>query len=308
MKSSMRSFLVTGAHRTGTTWVGRMLAAAPRLAYISEPLNVFHHPGILGAPVPYWYTYICNENESEYLPPFQQLLNFRYHFFSAAMSLRSGRDFLRIGRDLGIFWQARLLHRLPLLKDPFAVFSIPWFVQRLNSRVVVTVRHPAAFASSLKRMNWSFDFNDLLNQPLLMHDHLEPYRKEMRSVAADDVIGQASLLWTMVYRIVHANCKQNPSIRVVRHEDLSLDPVASYQQLYGELGLDFTPRVKRKIMDSSSSENPAELSRKKVHSVKLDSRANLDNWKHRLSSAEIDLIRRATEEVAHLYYPEVDWN
>lgn len=157
-------------------------------------------------------------------------------------------------------------------------------------------------------MNWSFDFNDLLNQPLLMHDHLEPYRKEMRSIATDDVIGQASLLWAMVYRTVQAACQQDPSIRVVRHEDLSLDPVAGYQQLYDELGLNFTPGVKRKIMDSSSSENPAELSRKKVHSVKLDSRANLDNWKHRLSSGEINLIRRATEEVAHLYYPEVDWN
>ncbi len=308
MKSTMRSFLVTGAHRTGTTWVGRMLAAAPRLAYISEPLNVFHRPGILGAPVPYWYTYICNENESKYLPTFQQLVNFRYHLFSAATALRSAKDFLRMGRDLGIFLQAGLLHRLPLLKDPFAVFSIPWFVERLNSRVVVTVRHPAAFASSLKRMNWSFDFNDLLNQPLLMHDHLEPYRKEMRSIATDDVIGQASLLWAMVYRTVQAACQQDPSIRVVRHEDLSLDPVAGYQQLYDELGLNFTPGVKRKIMDSSSSENPAELSRKKVHSVKLDSRANLDNWKHRLSSGEINLIRRATEEVAHLYYPEVDWN
>jgi hypothetical protein len=141
-----------------------------------------------------------------------------------------------------------------------------------------------------------------------MHDHLEPYRKEMRSIAAADVIGQASLLWAMVYRIVHATCKQNPSIRIVRHEDLSLDPVGGYQQLYGELGLNFTPSVKRKIMDSSSSENPVELSHKKVHSVKLDSRANLDNWKHRLSSGEIDLIRRATDEVAHLYYPEVDWN
>jgi hypothetical protein len=42
--------------------------------------------------------------------------------------------------------------------------------------------------------------------------------------------------------------------------------------------------------------------------VKLDSRANLENWKRRLSSGEINLIRHATEEVAHLYYPEVDWN
>jgi hypothetical protein len=308
MKSDMKSILVTGAHRTGTTWVGRMLAAAPGLAYISEPLNVLHRPGVFSAKVLYWYTYICYENESEYLPSFQQLLNYRYHPFAELKSLRSSRDLLRMARDLGIFVRGSSLRQLPLLKDPFAVLSLPWFAQRLNSRIVVTIRHPAAFASSLKRLNWSFDFNDLLNQPLLMRDHLESYRKEMGSMAADDVIGQASLLWTMIYRIVHSTKRQISSIRVVRHEDLSRDPVTGYRQLYGELGLNFTPGVEQKILNSSSSENPAELSRKQVHSVKLDSRANLENWKRRLSSAEIDRIRHATEEVAQLYYPEVDWN
>lgn len=308
MKTTMNPTLVTGAHRSGTTWVGRMLAASPQMAYISEPLNVLHRPGVLGAQVSFWYTYICNENESEYLPSFRELLSFRYHAFAEIKSLRSLKDFLRMGRDLGIFWRAALLHQRPLIKDPFAVFSLPWFANRLNSQIVVTVRHPAAFASSLKRLNWSFDFNDLLDQPLLMHDHLEAYRMNMRSMAADDILGQASLLWTMIYRFVHAACKQIPSIRVVRHEDLSLDPAAGYRHLYADLGLNFTPGVERRILSSSSSENPVELSRKKVHSVKLDSRANLDNWKRRLSSSEIDRIRRDTEEVSYLYYPEVAWN
>ena len=308
MNSKVESLLVTGAHRTGTTWVGRMLAADPQLAYISEPLNVFHHPGILGSPIRFWYTYICNENESEFLPSFQQLFNFSYHLLPALKSLQSGRDFLRMGRDLMIFWRASVLHQHPLLKDPFAVFSLNWFANRLNSRIVVTIRHPAAFASSLKRLNWSFDFNDLLTQPLLMHDYLESYRREMQSMPSDDVVGQASLLWKMIYQTVRSTCDQNPSIRVVRHEDLSLDPLVSYQRLYGELGLNFTHDVERKITDSSNSENPAELTYKKVHSVKLDSRANLDNWKRRLSSAEIQRIRRATEEVTYHYYPEVEWN
>ncbi len=308
MKTTMNPTLVTGAHRSGTTWVGRMLAASPQMAYISEPLNVLHRPGVLGAQVSFWYTYICNENESEYLPSFRELLSFRYHWFAEIKSLRSRKDFLRMGRDLGIFWRAALLNQRPLIKDPFAVFSLPWFANRLNSQIIVTIRHPAAFASSLKRLNWSFDFYDLLDQPLLMHDHLEAYRMNMRSMAADDILGQASLLWTMIYRFVHAACKQTPSIRVVRHEDLSLDPVAGYRHLYTELGLNFTSGVERRILASSSSENPAELSRKKVHSVKLDSLANLDNWKRRLSSSEIDRIRRETEGVSYLYYPEVAWN
>ena len=308
MNRSQPPILVTGAHRTGTTWVGRMLSAGSGTAYISEPLNVLHRPGVFSAKVPCWYNYICNENESDFLSSFHDLLNLRYHLPAEVTSLRSFRDFLRMLRDAGIFRQANLLRQRPLLKDPFAVFSLPWFAERLNCQVVVTVRHPAGFVSSLKRLNWSFDFGDLLGQPLLMRDRLGPYRKDMQSVAADDVIGQAALLWTMIYRVVHADRQRIPSIRVVRHEDLSLDPLDGYRQFYADLGLGFTPRVERMILDSSSSENPVELSRSRVHSVKLDSRANLENWKRRLSSEEIARIRRVTEEVAQLYYPEVDWN
>ena len=308
MTSKLPPILVTGAHRTGTTWVGKMLSANSQTAYISEPLNVWHRAGVLRACVKHWYTYITDKNESAYLPAFNELLGFRYHLFDEIKSLHSSKDFFRMGRDLGIFQRGWLMRQRPLLKDPFAVFSLPWFVKRLNCQVVVTVRHPAAFASSLKRLNWLFDFSDLLDQPLLMQDYLEPYRKDMETIKADDVIRQASLLWTMVYRVVHSVRERIPSIQVVRHEDFSLDPVSSYRSLYQSLGLDFTARVEQTILNASSSENPTEVSRKKVHAVKLDSRANLDNWKRRLTSDEIARIRLTTEEAAHLYYPEVNWN
>ncbi len=308
MKHSERPILVTGAHRTGTTWVGKMLAADEYVAYISEPLNVLHRPGVFRAPVKHWYTYITKENEAKYLPAFNELLDFDYHLWNEIRSIRSRKDFLRMGRDFHIFYAANLHGQRALLKDPFAVFSLPWFAEKLNCQIIVTVRHPAAFASSLKRLNWSFDFNDLLNQPLLMRDHIEPYRKDMQSIVADDVIGQAALLWTMIYRVVHAHRERVPSIQIARHEDLSLAPLTGYRQLYEALDLDFTQHVKRTIFNSTSSENPTELSKNKTHSVKLDSRANMDNWKKRLSADEITRIRRVTEEVAHLYYPEVDWN
>jgi hypothetical protein len=305
--TSKTPILVTGAHRTGTTWVGKMLAAHPQMAYISEPLNVLHRPGILRAPVNHWYAYITEENENRYLPAFQELLAFRYHLLDEVRSLRSRKDFLRMGRDYSIFLNGRLRGQRPLLKDPFAVFSIPWFAERLNCKVVITVRHPAGFASSLKRLNWPFDFSDLLAQPALMRDYLESDRAEMESVPADDIIGQASLLWRMVYRVVALTRKLHPDFIVVRHEDLSLDPMAGYRQLYEALGLDYTDKVQQTILNSSSSENPAELSKKKVHSVKLDSRANMDNWKKRLGADEIARVRRITGEVAHIFYPEQEW-
>ena len=313
--------LVTGAHRSGTTWVGKMLAANPVTAYISEPLNVLHRRGVYRAEVKRWYQYITPENEADYLPAFQQLLNFRYHLFAELGSLRSQKDFLRMGRDLSIFAKGKLFGQRALLKDPFAVFSTPWFAQQLNCKVVITIRHPGGFASSLKRLNWPFDFRDLLDQPMLMRDHLEADRADMESMPADDIVGQSALLWRMIYRTVHATLRHGeresnrqgdarqliPTIKVVRHEDLSLDPVAGYKSLYESLGLPFDDKVRDTILNSSSSENPTELSKKKVHSVKLDSRANMGNWKKRLTPEEITRIRKLTEDVSHLFYADDEW-
>lgn len=299
--------LVTGAHRSGTTWVGRMLAANPQTAYVSEPLNVLHRRGVFRAEVKNWYQYVTAENEAEYLPAFRELLAFQYHLFAEIASLRSRKDFLRMGRDFAIFAKGRLLRQRPLLKDPFAVFSAPWFAQRLNCRVVITARHPAAFASSLKRLNWAFDFQDLLNQPALMRDYLDQDRAEMQACPPDDVIAQAALLWRMIYRAVDSMRAKHPEFEIVRHEDLSLDPAGGFKRLYHALELPFTPQVRETILNSSSSENPTELSIKKVHSVKLDSRANVDNWKKRLTAEEIDKIRKLTESVSPIFYPDSSW-
>ena len=230
-------------------------------------------------------------------------------------SLRSRRDILRMGRDFLVFYYGLMRGHRVLLKDPFAVFSTAWFAKRLRCKVIITVRHPAAVASSLKRLNWSFDFENLLNQPLLMRDQLQPFREEMQSIRADDIISQAALLWKIIYHTVHSSKRHDVTqsagldsdSSIVRHEDLSLHPISGYRALYSSLDLEFTPRVEKVILNSSSSENPGELSRQKTHDVKMDSRATVGSWKKRLTAEEIARIRDITEEVSLLYYSDADW-
>ncbi|MCC7119401.1 MAG: sulfotransferase [Anaerolineales bacterium] len=299
--------LVTGAHRSGTTWVGKMLAANPQTAYLSEPLNVLHRPGVFHAPVKFWYLHIHAQNEAEYLPAFRNLLSYQYDLPAEIKSLRSRKDLLRMGRDWFTFVKGKTYNQTPLLKDPFALFSIPWFIQKLNCRVIVTVRHPAGFASSLKRLNWSFDFQNLLNQPSLMQILSATDRAEMLAASPNDVIGQAALLWKLIYRFAHAARSLFPSIQLVRHEDLSLNPLVEYENLYRSLNLEFTAQVKDTILNSSASENPTRLAKNKTHSVKLDSKAAMNNWKQLLTAEETNRIRQMTEGVSQLFYAAEDW-
>ena len=142
-----------------------------------------------------------------------------------------------------------------------------------------------------------------------MRDWLEPYRAEMEAVykVPDDIVMQGSLLWRIIYQVVGGLKERYPQFIVIRHEDLSVDPLAGYRELYASLGLDFSPQVQQAILNSSNPENPGEVSRRAVHSVRLDSRANLANWKRRLTVEEIERIRYLTADVAGQYYTDQDW-
>ncbi len=307
--SNHRPILVTGPHRSGTTWVGRMLSVNGDVAYVSEPLNVWHRPGVFEAPVAHWYTYVCRDNETSYLPAFKETLKLNYHFWKEIKSLRSVRDVLRMFRDIGIFFFGRLGHRRVLLKDPFAVFSVPWFAERLDFEVVIVLRHPAAFVSSLKRLDWPFDFKDLLDQPLLMRDWLEPFRAELQEAVKhpDDVIGQGSLLWRLICYTTNKIQERNPDFHVVLHEELSLQPIKGYEKLYAELELPFTSKARNGIQKATSAKNPQEVSLESIYSTNLDSAANLENWKQRLTPEEIARIHALTQDVARIYYGDKDW-
>ncbi|MGW8142789.1 MAG: sulfotransferase domain-containing protein [Anaerolineales bacterium] len=301
--------LVTGAHRSGTTWVGKMLSTGREIAYISEPLNVWHRPGVMRAPTQYWYTYITQDNQKPFEDAFKEMLKFQYHTRLELKSLRSAKDFFRMVRDWWIFWEGRRYSQRPLIKDPFALFSVEWFVKTLECKVVIVVRHPAAVVSSLSRLGWDFDFSDFLNQPLLMRDWLKPFHKEMDWMreSIQDVIERGSLLWKMLYKVVSELKERQPDIILLRHEDLSKDPINEFMQVYDQLGIKFLSANRQAIDSSSSEKNPKEISTKNVHSVRIDSQVNIKSWQNRLSAEEIDRIYHITQDVAAQYYSEDDW-
>jgi hypothetical protein len=216
---------------------------------------------------------------------------------------------MRMLRDWREFFKGRLFRKRPLIKDPFAIFSAEWFAERLGCSIVVVVRHPAAVVNSLRRLGWPFGFNDLLRQPYLMRDWLEPYQAEMEKLLAspDDAISSGSLLWRMIYSMVDQMSSQIPDLVLVRHEDISLEPVENFRILYDLLDLEFDQGVEQRIFELSKANNPKELSRKTAHSVRLDSRASVTNWKHRLSVEDIRRVRELTEEVAARYYSDEEW-
>jgi len=301
--------LVTGAHRSGTTWVGKVLTSSPSLAYISEPLNVNHSWGVLAAPVAHWYTYIHPGKEDAYKGAFEDTLQFRFRFLPAVKHVRRWQDVIKVVRDQFHFYRANQSGCQPVVKDPFAVFSIPWFIKTFDTKVVTTIRHPLGFVSSLKRLEWRFDLQNLLSQPRLMADHLEPFRADMERHLQQrgDIIDEGLLLWKMIYSVVAKYRREISSIHVIRHEDLSLQPVEKFASLFGALDLPFTDQIRQEIARTSRPDNPDQLPRGDEHSVRLDSKANLNNWKQRLTASEVKRVLEATENELFGFYEPDEW-
>jgi hypothetical protein len=300
--------LVTGMHRSGTSWVGKMLCAGGDFIQVSEPLNVLNRQTILSSRVERWYTYICRQNEGSYLPHYREALAFQLHPFRDIRKARLGspRDPVRILKRWASFLLGRIQNRALLIRDPFAVVSLNWFAERLGFRVVVVVRHPLAVISSLKRLDYTFDFKNLLDQPLLINDRLGHFRSEIEAAARapGDVVDQGCLLWRIIHDGVAAAKAGDPSICVVRHEDLSLNPIQGYAQLYDFLELSFGEKARAVIDEYSRDRNPKEVSVQNPFNVALDSRANLTNWKRRLADEEIERILKTTRSVAEQFYPD----
>lgn len=301
-----RPILVTGAHRSGSTWTGKMLALAPQVAYIHEPFNMdYAHPGKCTARFPYRFTYVTTENEQPYLRPLRRTIGLRYNFWP---ELRTSGQLWPSLRDTLGFWRLRRRCYRALVKDPLAIFSAAWLAEQFDMAVVVLIRHPAAFAGSIKRFGWHSPFHELLDQPLLLRDWLEPFAADMRAAVDWDIVDQAALMWQLVYSVVRSYQQAHPDWIFVRHEDLSRHPHAGFEALYRRLGLAFSAEIAAQIHEHSNPNNPTMApTGESAPDLKLNSRANIWNWQQRLTLAEIVRVRARTEATAAAFYDEADW-
>ena len=303
--------LVTGSHRSGTTWVGKMLANAPRTCYLHEPFKPNWNPPYVWTQFEPYFFYISDHNAHLHERDVRRTLHFtcswRRYFKDApgfGQAVRATTQWLR--------WRSRRLRGYrPIMKDPIALFSAMWLSERFGMDVVVMIRHPAAFVSSIKLRKWHFDFNDLLCQKELVRDLLAPFEGEIRALAAknDDLVEQAILQWRLFHHAIKGYQARRPDWQFVRHEDLSRDPLNGFRSMFQKLGLEFTPECERSVRESSDSGNPTDATAegRSTHWVKLNSAENVSNWQRRLSPDEIRRVREGTEDVSRHFYSDADW-
>jgi hypothetical protein len=311
--------LVTGSHRSGSTWIGMTLALDARSGYIPEPFNQRNRPGICRAGFPYTFFHLTDANAAPYRAALADTLAWRYSPRAELDRVRGAGDLARMARDAAYFQAMRLRRARPIMKDPIALFSADWLADTFDMAVVVAVRHPAAFVASVRAAGWGhFPFAHLRDQQALMADRLAPFAPAIAAAAATspDPIETGILLWNLFHHQIARYRAERPDWLFPRHEDLSAEPKAGFRALYAALGLDFTPAVARELAELSGEAPPPEPARRLARRatrirtkgwLNRDSRGNIRTWQTRLTPDEIARIRDGTAEVAAGFYGPGDW-
>jgi len=297
--------LITGPHRSGTTWVGRVMSSAYRTGYIHEPFNINNNQFYLTNNFDSWFLYIFSENEHFYLKNIQDTIRYRlaYPNFSKIKIKYFFKYFIKFVK----FKYYQLFRYRPIIKDPIAFFSSDWLATRHDCDVLVLVRHPASFIASIKRKNWSFDFNNFLNQKDLM-SILNPFEGEIKNIISENlnVIDQGILLWRIFAYMTIRYQSSHPDWMVIKHEELITDPIGNFKIIFKHFNLDYSSHVDSYLKKTISNNNPREVT--KTIDIHRDINSIGKLWTSRLTKDEILKIRTSVSDYYYKFYDDSDWS
>jgi hypothetical protein len=295
------AILVTGAHRSGTTWVGKMLACSWRTWYIGEILRPDTQL-LRDVPVRHWYQYITASNGNLFAGSVARILalNFVPPHRRAFLRFLPSR-LLILKRTRNWFGLPR-----PIVKDPFLAFSLEWLAETFQVDIICLIRHPAAFVASLRTVNWRFSFQNFVDQPDLVGDWLYPFAAQLED-PPEDPVEEAALLWLCINQVLTSLIGTHPRWKLWRLEDLGANPLQEFQAVFEHVKLPYTRRIRQSIESYSTSGNIVEPPPDDPHVIRRDSRAVQQRWQSLLSSNEIARIRNIVEPVSHAFYSDSEW-
>ena len=284
---------VTGTHRSGTTWIAKMLAA-PGLWYIHEPFN----PNKKAWPEAFSYARSdqpCPKTDRL----MHQILRGKLRW---ALALKDADHPLM---PLRLFPQP--IRRI-MIKDPLACLLTEYLTKRHDLRTLVVFRHPCGFVSSVERLGWPTAgfLHDLLAQRDLVEDHLSPYVDIMRRHSEADGVPAGAVLHA-VLNLVLWKTVQELRLRWCLFESLCRSPINEFEHLFRYFDLPYTEATRQRHQRICLPRSRP-VDSYHPHAVERNSQAMADSWKKQLTEGEVEKIRAIWSRFdVPLYRADQDW-
>jgi hypothetical protein len=303
--------LIVGIPRSGTTWVGHVLAHAEDVTLLSEPDNHLVLPFALRAkrrlPGGFHPALEPDVNAGAYELLWRQALGFdgapgrgygvgeRLRRTLSVRLLRSAsqqqkweafdsarRPALRllVCEQLGVPERPQASAANLVVRSIYATLSVEWIVARFPARVVVVTREPLNILSSWAAIGWlGREGDDMLDTlEASVQRRLGSRWSVNPPKPGSSIIRRGAWLIGALSSELRAAASRNPGWLTVSHEELIERPHERFRALAEACGLHWTSDMERVLDDSNRPGSGYELFR---------ARDELrDAWRRRLSADE----------------------
>lgn len=285
--------LVTGMPRSGTTWLARLLATAHGTALAGrEPMNPRGRQYALAGTLPGWARLVEPDGRQ------RRALRRSYAGLNPLVYSRYGRR----------QWAAPLPWTRLVVKDPFAMLSMPAVVATTGAVPVLLYRHPAAALASYRRMGWQPDLAELA--PVVRAHQREGHG----SLAAADLPAEGEgaepeamgRFWAALYAMALTDLGAARGAVVVSHEEVAGGGAEAARRLFDALGLTWTDATDAELVTAGAarpggSEGMVAASGSaqgtRLHQFDRDPATVATSWRSVIAPDEVDLIDSVTADV-----------
>ncbi|MDY6884349.1 MAG: sulfotransferase [Pseudomonadota bacterium] len=283
--------LVTGTHRSGTTWVRRTMSASKKVRYIHEPMNP-EITRIVDLPLQNFYTDYqasalkLKDDIDAALDVIFKMDSFEYA--ERRSKIKNNRGFRRLAVFSRDYVKDKIFCESVLIKDPLALLSAEHIQKRYNAKVVVLIRNPFSFVYSNIKAGWDFDFANIKNQDGVISQRFPSYQSEIERVIYDydstSFVERSVLTWNILHEIIKDYRTRFPDWHFVRYEDIAFEPEKHFRKMFSFLGLTYNRNISEYISKMTSSNNPADAGTTGLQA--RDSRSIVSAWKNQLSEED----------------------
>jgi hypothetical protein len=270
-----KSIVVAGTARSGTTWLGDLIASQVPCRILFEPFHPELVPEYRGF---HYFQYMRPGTEN---PKFQ---GFAQKVFTGAIRNRW------IDRQ-----NERIFSHVRLVKEIRANLALKWLHDHFPEvSIVLLIRHPCAVVCSRMELGWAtdLDIEPLLSQPELIEDHLLPYMDLIKN--AKTMEEKHTIIWC-VSNLVPLKQFNPGEVKIVYYENLCTQPENELPALFEFIGQTYTKSVIDIINQPSQTT--------KVTSAVVRGIDKIESWKKKLRPSQIDSVLRTVEAfgMSHLY-------
>lgn len=304
MKTSMvrAPILVTGAHRSGTTLIGSIVAeAGPHFIY--EPFNPCSPPGMALPQIQSLYHYLDGNKWPDLQKSLVQLCSGYFYPFSRPGS--PFKDRLSLMQKSANVKLAYLRGKRLLLKSSELMLSISTFVKATSGKVIVAVRHPCAFAQSCERMGWRYDLSALTSQSDFYERFLSrvPEFGRCRDDRIPATVVDNTWLWFALHSYLVNLMDQDvaANLMVVTHENLCLNPQFEFARIAEFLGLEMSPAIEALIAHKTEG-RVVDVVGDQQHVLERNSMQLASSWRKRMPEHIQSWVNSVARPVSGLFF------